>query len=53
MILIKAIYILKKNIETLKVENKIKIYNSDAIDFIKNEDLLESKICLLKKSYYT
>lgn len=43
----KAIYILKKNIETLKVENKIKIYNSDAIDFIKNEDLLESKFNLI------
>ena len=36
-----AVYILKKNIEKLKVKNKTKIYNSDATDFVKNKNPLK------------
>mgnify|MGYP006094212343 FL=1 len=42
-----AVFILKKNIEKLKVKNKIKIHNGDATDFIKNKNSHEFKFNLI------
>ena len=42
-----AVEILKKNIEKLKVKNKIKIFFNDIFELIKKQDIFESKFDLI------